>query len=118
VLGQVDNSEQIWGRAWRDLDLRSIRCLLVLAEEGHYGRAARRLHMSQSGLSRAIVALEQSVGTRLVVRRSPPARLTVEGEILALHGRRMLLEQQIAFDALIASEVPGGTVETFARRTG
>jgi DNA-binding transcriptional LysR family regulator len=112
----VENSEQSWGRACRDLDLRSIRCLLVLADEGHYGRAALRLHMSQSGLSRAIVSLEQSVGARLLVRRSPPARLTAQGEILALHGRRMLLEQQIAFDALIASGAMTGTVEPFARR--
>jgi DNA-binding transcriptional LysR family regulator len=86
-----------------DLDLWSIRCLLVLGDERHYGRAAARLHMSQPGLSRSIAVLERRVGLDLVVRSTRPVRLTLQGEILALYGRRLLAEQRVAFEHLAAS---------------
>ncbi|MGD0198426.1 MAG: LysR family transcriptional regulator [Solirubrobacteraceae bacterium] len=85
-----------------DLDLRAVRCLLVLGEERHYGRAAERLHLSQPGLSRAIAALERSVGAPLVLRSSRPVGLTREGEVLAWHGRRLLAQQRAAFEQLAA----------------
>jgi DNA-binding transcriptional LysR family regulator len=88
--------------ASRDLDLRAVRCLLVLSEERHYGRAAERLHISQPGLSRTIAVLEARVGACLVTRSARPVRLTEEGEILARHGSRLLAEQQKAFEHLAA----------------
>jgi DNA-binding transcriptional LysR family regulator len=87
----------------RDLDLRALRCLLVLGEAGHYGRAAERLHMSQPGLSRAIAVLEGRVGACLVERDARPLRLSREGEVLAWHARRLLAEQQAAFQHLAAT---------------
>jgi hypothetical protein len=86
-----------------DLDLRAIRCLLVLGDERHYGRAASRLNMSQPGLSRCIAVLERRVGLDLVVRSMRPVRLTAQGELLALHGRRLLDEQRAAFERLAES---------------
>jgi hypothetical protein len=86
-----------------DLDLRAIRCFLVLADERHYERAAQRLHMSQPGLSRTITALESRVGAILFVRNERPLGLTTQGEILAVHGRRLLRAQQAAFDAMVES---------------
>nr|WP_203217826.1 LysR family transcriptional regulator [Nocardia terpenica] len=42
-----------------DLDLRLVRCFLVLAEHRHFGRAAEALHTTQPTLSRQIGRLER-----------------------------------------------------------
>jgi hypothetical protein len=81
----------------RDLDLWAVRCLVVLAEERHFGRAAKRLHLSQPGLSRIITATEARVGTTLVVHYSRPLRLTRDGNTLVIYGRRLLDVQHEAF---------------------
>ncbi len=86
-----------------DLDLRAIRCLVVLSDEHNYTRAAERLHMSQSGVSRSILALEERVGALLVTRGARPMSLTRQGEILADHGRRLLAAQQAALDDVLNS---------------
>lgn len=51
-----------------DLDLRLVASFLMLVKERHYGRAASRLHVSASSLSRRIQALERQVGISLIVR--------------------------------------------------
>jgi len=51
-----------------ELDLSGVADFLVLIEEGHYGRAAARLHMTTSALSKRIQRLEHQVGARLLVR--------------------------------------------------
>jgi len=51
-----------------DLDLNCVTSLLVLLEEGHYGRAAAALHLSQSALTKRIQRLEQQLGVCLLVR--------------------------------------------------
>jgi hypothetical protein len=86
-----------------DLDLWAVRCLLVLTDERHYVRAAARLHISQPGLSRAIVALERRLGATLIVRGARPLALTPEGQIVASHGRQLLLQQQAARDEISQS---------------
>ncbi|GGZ21740.1 LysR family transcriptional regulator [Streptomyces inusitatus] len=50
--------------------IQEIECLLVLAEELHFGRTARRLGCSQSRVSQLIASLERRVGVRLVDRTS------------------------------------------------
>ncbi|WIV55758.1 LysR family transcriptional regulator [Amycolatopsis nalaikhensis] len=63
-----------------DLDLRLVRGFTVVAERGHFGRAAAELHLTQSSLSRQIVRLEQQVGARLLDRTPQGTRLTEAGE--------------------------------------
>lgn len=53
-----------------DLDLNCVASFLVLLEERHYGRAARRLHVSSPGLTKRIHVLERQVGVPLVLRDS------------------------------------------------
>ncbi|GAC67241.1 LysR family transcriptional regulator [Gordonia soli] len=61
------------------VDVQQIRCLLVLAEELHFGRTAERLGLSQSRVSQLIGTLENRVGARLVERTSRRVALTPTG---------------------------------------
>lgn len=74
------------------MEFRHIRYFLVLAEELHFGRAARRLSMSQPPLSLNIQQLEASVGAQLFIRNSKEVRLTSAGQAF-VPAARALLEQ-------------------------
>lgn len=71
------------------MDLRKLRYFCVLAEEKHFGRAARRLALSQPPLSLAIRQLEQEIGAKLFERNSRNVSLTAAGT--ALHREAVLL---------------------------
>jgi DNA-binding transcriptional LysR family regulator len=81
------------------LELRELRYFTVLCEELHFGRAAERLHISQSPLSQAIAQLERKLGTRLLDRSSRHVQLTAAGNVLLQHGRRLLREANDAVGA-------------------
>ncbi|MEV6865215.1 LysR family transcriptional regulator, partial [Streptosporangium subroseum] len=51
-----------------DLDLGLVADFLVLVKEGHYGRAAVRLHLTSSALTKRIQRLERQLGVVLVER--------------------------------------------------
>lgn len=72
------------------VELRQIYAFVAVAEELHFGRAAARLHMAQSPLSRVVKKLESSIGTPLFVRTKRSVRLTAAGAAL-LDGARTLL---------------------------
>lgn len=63
---------------------------VVLAEELHFTRAAARLFMSQSGLSRRISQIERIIGADLVVRTTRSVELTGAGHALLPHARAVL----------------------------
>ena len=50
------------------MELHQVRCFVAVAEELHFGRAARRIDMLPSALGRHIRLLEQSLGTELLLR--------------------------------------------------
>jgi DNA-binding transcriptional LysR family regulator len=72
------------------MDLRHLQTLVALAEELHYGRAARRLHVVQSAVSRTIQDLEEEVGAQLFHRTKRRVELTAAGEVLVRRAREIL----------------------------
>jgi DNA-binding transcriptional LysR family regulator len=71
-------------------ELRRLHAFVVVAEELHFRRAAERLTMAQSPLSRMIKALEHDVGTILFARTRRTVKLTKAGEALYAEARDLL----------------------------
>jgi LysR family transcriptional regulator, benzoate and cis,cis-muconate-responsive activator of ben and cat genes len=72
------------------MDLRHLQTLVTLAEELNYGRAARRLHVVQSAVTRTIQDLEEDVGALLFRRSKRRVELTAAGEALVQRAREIL----------------------------
>lgn len=72
------------------LDLRQLRYFVAVAETEHVGRAAERLHISQSPLSRQIAQLEQNLGLKLFERGQQRIRLTRDGQVFLAEARGLL----------------------------
>lgn len=63
------------------MELRHLRYFLTVAEELHFARAAEKLHMDQSPLSRAIKDLEDELGAKIFTRTTRNIRLTHAGKV-------------------------------------
>lgn len=85
------------------MELRHLRYFQAVAEELHFARAAARLHIGQSPLSRAIKELEEELGVALFVRTTRSTRLTRAGEQFLDHVRRIFTALQQARDAVQAA---------------
>jgi DNA-binding transcriptional LysR family regulator len=72
------------------VDLRQLSYFVAVAEEGHLGRAAQRLCMSQPPLTRHGKAMEAGLGVRLFDRTPRGMRLTEAGEALLKDAREIL----------------------------
>jgi DNA-binding transcriptional LysR family regulator len=75
-----------------ELEPRLLKSFVAVAEELHFGRAARRLHISQPPLSMQIRKLEDLVGTRLFERDRRNVALTEAGGFLLARARHLLGE--------------------------
>ena len=87
------------------MELRQLKHFVVLAEELHFGRAARRLHMTQPPLSLSIGQLEARLGFKLFTRDSKRVALTPAGSAFLVKARELLLhlEQTHEFGQMLAS---------------
>jgi DNA-binding transcriptional LysR family regulator len=81
---------------WSSVELREIRAFLVLSEELHFGRAAERLELTPSRISKIMRTLETRLGGRLFDRTSRRVALTPLGEQLLRRAGPIYAELEVA----------------------
>lgn len=84
------------------LDSRRLQQFCVLARTGSFTQTARELHLTQSGISHSMKALEHESGCRLLDRLGKKVVLTQAGEQLLQHAEKILAEMSAARDSLSA----------------
>jgi DNA-binding transcriptional LysR family regulator len=72
------------------MELRQAQAFVTIVDEGHVGRAAERLHVTQPTLSRQVAALERAVGVPLFDRSRRALALTQAGAEFAAGARDLL----------------------------
>jgi len=72
------------------MEIRQLQLFVTLAEEKSFTRAAKRMHIVQSGLSNSLKELEEELGVQLCRRTTRNVTLTVAGETFLTHARRTL----------------------------
>lgn len=90
------------------LSLRQFRYFEALCDTLHFGRAARRLNISQPALSAQIAQMEEHFGTPLFERRPAGVTVTPEGERVRERVRRILAEVR---DLEALSQTEGALLE-------
>ncbi|MGP4091803.1 LysR family transcriptional regulator [Streptomyces sp. KR55] len=75
-----------------DVELRQLRCLVAIVDEGTFTDAATALGVSQAAVSRTLASLERALGVRLLRRTSRQVTPTATGLRVVAHARRVLAE--------------------------
>lgn len=99
--------------------LRQLRSLAALADEGHFGRAAAAVNISQPALSVQIRELEAALAARLVERGPREAVLTPTGREIVRRARRILdeareIEQVARWHSGLSGRLRIGVIPTVA----
>ena len=85
------------------VELRLLRYVVAVAEELHFSRAAKKLHVTQPSLSKQIIELEEQLGIELFERTKREVRLRDAGRIFVKEARQALLYSQRAVHLTKAS---------------
>lgn len=75
-----------------DIDLRQLRCLVAIVDEGTFTDAAIALGVSQAAVSRTLASLERALGVRLLRRTSRQVTPTATGLRVVAQARRVLAD--------------------------
>ncbi|MFB9506783.1 LysR family transcriptional regulator [Streptomyces aurantiacus] len=75
-----------------DVEVRQLRCLVAIVDEGGFTDAALALGVSQAAVSRTLASLERALGVRLLRRTSREVAPTAAGLRVVAHARRVLAE--------------------------
>ena len=71
------------------MDLRQLEILQTIAETGSFTACGRKLHVSQSAISRQVLLLEEELGEPLFLRVGRQVRMTQAAESLVQLGQRV-----------------------------
>ncbi|GAA4325485.1 LysR family transcriptional regulator [Streptomyces venetus] len=88
-----------------DLELRHLRCLVAIVDEGTFTDAAIALGVSQAAVSRTLASLERALGVRVLRRTSREVTPTATGLRVVAQARRVLAEA----DHLVLEATSGHT---------
>ncbi|MEU4192192.1 LysR family transcriptional regulator [Kribbella sp. NPDC026611] len=88
-----------------DLELRHLRCLVAIVENGTFTDAAIELGISQAAVSRNLLSLEKRLGVRLLHRTSRSITPTTAGVQVLARARQVLAE----IDELVSEATSGHT---------
>ncbi|AWN50327.1 LysR family transcriptional regulator [Methylobacterium sp. 17Sr1-1] len=86
---QVEEKQvaQIAGMSASTMNLSQLRILIAVAEAGSVSAAVETTGITQSGMSQALAALEESLGAKLLVRQRHGVALTALGERVLHHAK-------------------------------
>lgn len=82
------------------MKLQQLHVLLAVVDEGGVRAAARRLHLSQAAVTKALQALEEEAGQVLLVRKARGVALTAAGERLLPRARAIARQVALAHEDL------------------
>ncbi len=78
------------------MELRHLKYFVAVAEELHYGKAAKKLHIAQPALSKQIMDLENELGLKLFDRTKRAIQLTDAGGYFLKDAHQLLLQAEQA----------------------
>lgn len=97
------------------MDIQHLKTFLEVVRQGSFAGAARRLDLTPSAVTRAVAALEENLGARLLQRTTRKVALTEAGAAYVERVRPLLEELDQAGEELMASnEQVSGTVRVTA----
>jgi DNA-binding transcriptional LysR family regulator len=103
------------------MELRQIKFFMAVAEEGHFGQAAKRMSIAQPALSRHLRRLERELEAELFDRSAGGARLTAAGEAFLEVARRVCRQVPVTVDLTdppIGEPAGGPTAPRALQRVG
>jgi DNA-binding transcriptional LysR family regulator len=93
------------------MEIRTLRYFLETAREENMTRAANRLHISQSALSKQLKTLEEELGKKLFIRHSFSLELTEEGKLLKKRANDLIaMADKISDEFKTIDEIIGGNI--------